>query len=204
MSRAMLAVATLVISAGVSGAAHPPKPAVSPSAPPAPAAPAPAAATPPAAAATPAAPAVVLKTLEAIHALVLPMKGSYAQHPDAFGRLFRQLQASGITPVGPPFGRYLNEVSQGADADLQWEVGIPVGAEAKATPPLEVRDIPAGPAATLIYLGSPEGVAQGWQQIAQWVGANGYRPAGAALIVFDQPSPGDTRVELRMAVEKAQ
>ena len=205
MSRAMLATAALVISAAVSGAADPPKPAAPPAAPPAPAAAAPAAATlAPTPVATPAAPAVVLKNLEAVHALVLPMKGSYMQHPDAFGRLFGQLQASGITPVGPPFGRYLNDATQVPEADLQWEVGIPVGTEAKATPPLEVRDIPAGPAATLTYLGPPEGVGQGWQEIAQWIGANGYRPAGPALIVFDQPDPGDTHVELRMAIEKAQ
>jgi effector-binding domain-containing protein len=204
MSRAMLAAAALVMSAAV-GAADPPKPAAPPAAPPAPVAAAPAAATPaPTAAATPAALAVVLKNVEAVHALVVPMKGSYMQHPDAFGRLFAQLQASGIAPVGPPFGRYLNDATQVPEADLQWEVGVPVGSEAKASPPLEVRDIPAGPAATLSYLGPPEGLAQGWQQIAQWIGANGYRPAGPALMVFDQPDPDDTHIELRMAVEKAQ
>ena len=203
MSRAMLATAALVISAAVSGAADPPKPAAPLAAPPAAAAPA-AATLAPTPVATPAAPAVVLKTLEAVHALVIPMKGSYMQHPDAFGRLFGQLQASGITPVGPPFGRYLNDATQVPEADLQWEVGVPVGPEAKASPPLEVRDIPAGPAATLTYLGPPEGMAQAWQQIAQWIGANGYRPAGPALVVFDQPGPDDMNIELRMAVEKAQ
>jgi AraC family transcriptional regulator len=200
MSRAMLATATLVISAAAAGAADPPKPAAAPAA-----SPAPAAATPaPTPATTPAAPAVVLKNVEAVHALVVPMKGSYMQHPDAFGRLFGQIQASGVTPVGPPFGRYLNDATQVPEADLQWEIGVPVGPEAKASPPLEVRDIPAGPAATLIHLGPPEGVAQGWQQIAQWIGANGYRPAGPALMVFDQPGPDDMHIELRMAVEKAQ
>jgi hypothetical protein len=43
-----------------------------------------------------------------------------------------------------------------------------------------------------------------WQQVIQWVGANGYRPTGPAMMVFLQPSPDDMRVELRMPVEKAQ
>jgi effector-binding domain-containing protein len=205
MSRAMLAAAALMISATVSSSADAPKPADSPTASPASSAAAPTAATPaPTSAVPPVAPAVVLKSVDAVHALVVPMKGSYMQHQDAFGRLFGQLQTSGIAPAGPAFGRYLNDATKVPEADLQWEVGVPVGPEAKASAPLEVRDIPAGLAATLRYQGPPEGLGQAWQQVGQWVGANGYRPVGPPIMIFDQPSPDDTQIELRLAVEKAQ
>ena len=52
-------------------------------------------------AAPPAKPAfdVQVKTSEPMHAVVLPMKGSYMQHPDAFGKLAGYLSGKGITPI---------------------------------------------------------------------------------------------------------
>jgi AraC family transcriptional regulator len=208
MSRAMLAAASLAVSVALAGAADPPKPAPAPPAPPAPAAAAPAPAAPapaPAPAATPAAPAVALKSVEAIHALVVPMKGSYMQHGDAFGQLFGQIGAQGITPVGPPFGRYLNDATQVAEGELLWELGVPVGADVKGSAPLEVRDIAAGPAASLVFQGPPDSLGQAWPQVMQWAAANGYRPTGAPMMLFlGEPGPDGMRVELRLPVEKAQ
>jgi len=204
MFRAMLAAASLAVSVALAGAAEPPKPAPSPAAPPPPATAAPAPA-PPAPAATPAAPAVTVKSVEAIHALVVPMKGSYMQHPEAFQQLFGQIQTQGIAPVGPPFGRYLNDATQVAEAELLWEIGVPVAADVKATAPLEIRDFPAGPAATLVYQGPPEALGQAWPQVMQWAVANGYRPTSAPMMFFlGEPGPDGMRVELRLPVEKAQ
>jgi effector-binding domain-containing protein len=133
------------------------------------------------------------------------MKGSYMQHGEAFGQLFGQLGSQGVTPLGPPFGRYLNDAGQVPEADLQWEIGVPVAADVKATAPLEVRDFPAGPAATLAYQGPPEALSQAWPQVIQWIVANGYRPTGAPMMLFlGEPGPDGMRVELRLAVEKAQ
>jgi hypothetical protein len=56
---------------------------------------------------------VQVKDIEAAHAVVLPMKGSYMQHPDALGRLGGYLGGRGITPSGPPFGRYFSDPSVG-------------------------------------------------------------------------------------------
>jgi AraC family transcriptional regulator len=206
MSRAMLAAASLAASVALAGAAEPPKPAPSPAAPPAAAAAAAAPAAPaPTPAATPAAPAVALKSVEAIHALVVPMKGSYMQHGDAFGQLFGQIGAQGITPVGAPFGRYLNDATQVAEAELLWELGIPVGPDVKASAPLEIRDIAAGQAASLVFQGPPDALGQAWPQVMQWAAANGYRPTGAPMMLFlGEPGPDGMRVELRLPVEKAQ
>ena len=61
-------------------------------------------------------------TAPAAHAIVLPMKGSYMQHPDAFGRLMGAVSTRGLTPAGPIFARYFSDPSVG-EANLVWEVG---------------------------------------------------------------------------------
>ena len=99
---------------------------------------------PPAPAPPPAKPAfeVQIKTTEPAHVAVLPMKGSYMQHPDAFGRLGGYLSGKGITPSGPAFGRYFSDPSVG-EANLVWEVGFPVPAGITVEAPYEIKDLPA-------------------------------------------------------------
>jgi effector-binding domain-containing protein len=204
MSRVILTTALLgVFAVSAGAAAQPAKPAVPKASPAAAAAPAPT--PPPAASPTPAAPAIAVKDVEAIHALVVPMKGSYMQHEDAFGRLFGALGTAGVRPAGPPFGRYLNDAARVAEAELLWEIGAPVGPDVKASAPLELRDIPAGQAATLVYDGSPDGIEQAWQKITQWVSTNKYQPSGSPMMMFiGEPGPDGMRIELRLPVTKVQ
>jgi effector-binding domain-containing protein len=201
MSRTTLATLSLTFAASMALAA-------APQAPKAPAAPA-----PPSAPATPAAPAppaaptplpVVVKTVDAIHALVLPMKGSYAQHGEAFGRLFGQAGPQGTTPLGLPFGRYFNSMGTVAEADLLWEIGFPVSADFKASAPFEIKDIAGGLTATLVYQGPSDSLGDVGSRFGQWAAANGYRSTGAMMMVFNgQMDPQTMNVELRMPVEKA-
>jgi effector-binding domain-containing protein len=198
MSRTTLATLSLTLAASMALAAAPqaPKATASPAAP--------AAAVAPAASPAPTPLPVVVKTVDAIHALVLPMKGSYAQHGDAFGRLFGQAGSQGATPLGPPFGRYFNTMGTVAEADLLWEIGFPVSADFKASAPFEIKDIAAGLTATLAYQGPSGSVGDVGYRFAQWVDANGYRSTGAMMMVFSGPMDPETMsVELRIPVEKA-
>jgi hypothetical protein len=92
--------------------------------------------------AAPAAPETEVVQTEAIHAVVLPMKGSYMQHPQAFERLGSFLAGQGVTPTAPPFARYFSDPSVG-EANLEWEVGFPGPADLTAEAPFEIKDIPA-------------------------------------------------------------
>jgi effector-binding domain-containing protein len=205
MLRTTLAAVALAATASLTLAATPPAPKVKTApAPPSPAA-APAPATSPAAAATPAAPAavVVVKTVEPIHALVVPMKGSYAQHMDAFMQLIEQLSGKGKSPIGPPFARYFNHMGEVPEAELSWEVGFPVDPDVKATAPLEIKDVLGGLTATMAYSGPTEGLAAAGPPFAAWIAANGYRPSGPAMMVFvGEPDPTNMQVEMRQQVEK--
>lgn len=163
-----------------------------PAAPSAPAQPAPAA---------PSAADNKVATTEALHLLVLPMKGSYMQHQSAFERLSGFLAGKGVTPLGPPVGRYFSDASAG-EAGQTWEVGFPVPATLKAEAPFEIKDIPGALTAVHVHKGPYEELATAWPTFTQWVMSNGYRIAGPPMNVF-QGDPGTSpQVEMRIPVEK--
>jgi effector-binding domain-containing protein len=170
-----------------------------PPAPPKPAAPAAPAAPP----APPAPPAfdVQVANVEAVHAIVLPMKGSYMQHPDAFGKLGAFFSGKGITPAGPPFGRYFSDPSVGEE-NLVWEIGFPVAADVKAEAPFETRDIPPGSYAVHVHKGPMEEIGPAWGSLIGWVMSNGYQPVMPAVQVFKGDMMSSPEVELRIAVQK--
>jgi effector-binding domain-containing protein len=162
-----------------------------------------ASAQPPAPAAPPAKPAfeVQVTSFEAVHAVVLPMKGSYMQHPDALGRLGAFLSGRGVTPSGPPFGRYFSDPSVG-EANLVWEVGFPIPAGVKVEAPFELRDLPAASYAVHVHRGPMEELGTAWGSLVEWVMSNGYMPVPPAMQVFKGDLATAAEVEMRMGVQK--
>ena len=145
---------------------------------------------------------VQVATVEAIHAVVLPMKGSYMQHPDAFGRLGTFLTGHNVKPEGPIFARYYSDPSVG-EANLVWEVGIAVPAGTTAEAPFEVKDIPSALTAVHAHQGALEELGSAWGTMIQWVTTNGYQMAGPPTQVFkgDMMS-GPPQVEMQVPVAK--
>ena len=189
--------AALLLAAVAAGAS-----AQTPAAPPAPAKPA--APAQPAAPAAPAQPAfdVQVVTAPAVHAIVLPMKGSYMQHPEAFGRLGTFLTGHNVKPGGAMFARYYSDPSVG-EANLVWEVGVAVPAGTTAEAPFEVKDIPSTLTAVHAHEGALEELGSAWGTMIQWVTANGYQMAGPPTQVFkgDMMS-GPPQVEMQVPVTK--
>ena len=133
--------------------------------------------------------------------LVLPMKGSYMQHPDAFARLGGYLAGRGVTPSGPPIGCYYSDPSVG-EANLVWEVGFPVAAGVTVEAPFEVKDLPATLAAVHVHKGPMEELGTAWGNLVQWAMSNGYTPAMPAMQVFKGDMSAAGEVELRLPVTK--
>jgi effector-binding domain-containing protein len=164
---------------------------------------------PPAAPAAPSQPAppakpafeVQVKTVEAVHAVVLPMKGSYMQHPDAFGRLSGYLSGKSIKPTGPALGRYFSDPSVG-EANLVWEIGFPIPAGVTVEAPFEIRDIPAGTYAVHAYNGPMEEIGNAWGSLIQWVMNNGYQPVLPAMQIYKGDMTTSMEMDLQIAVQK--
>jgi effector-binding domain-containing protein len=144
---------------------------------------------------------VRVTTVDAVHAVVLPMKGSYMQHPDAFGRLGSYLAGRGVTPSGPPFGRYFSDPSVGEE-NLVWEVGFPVAAGVTAEAPFETRDLPAAQCAVHVHWGPMEEIGPAWGSLIGWVMSSGYQPVLPAIQVFKGDMSVAPEVEMRIAVQK--
>jgi effector-binding domain-containing protein len=178
-------IAFLVLTVALAAAASAQAPATPPAAPPPP---------------KPAPAEIQVVTLEPVHALVLPMKGSYAQHPEAFAQLGGFLAAKGITPSGPPFARYLTDPSVG-EANLVWEVGFPVPAGAAVEAPFEVRDLPATRAVVQAHRGPLEELGAAWGALIAWTMDNGHMPVGPATQVFKGDLAVAPEVELRMPIQ---
>jgi effector-binding domain-containing protein len=153
-------------------------------------------ATPPA---QPPAPKPELKVVnvEAVHALVLPMKGSYMQHPEAFQQLTVAIGKLGITPAGPMFARYFAQPGT-AEADQTWEVGIPVPASVtKAEAPFTIQDLPASKMVTRIHTGPMEELATAWPAFVGDVMSGGYMIAGPPVQIF----AADGGLEMRLPIQ---
>jgi AraC family transcriptional regulator len=158
---------------------------------------------PPAPAATSPA-GVVVTNVEPMLAIVLPMKGSYMQHGDAFQRLGEALGTYSLVPVGPPFGRYFDTPDTVAEDQLTWEVGFPVGQKAEVAAPFEMKEIPGGLMAVGKGVGPYEtSVQDTFMNVINWVPANGYQPTGAPVALF-AGSPMDPSCEVRVPVQKVQ
>jgi effector-binding domain-containing protein len=157
----------------------------------------------PAAPAAPAKPAfdVELKTTQARHVVVLPVKGSYMQHPDAFGKLGGYLAGKKITPTGPAFGRYFSAPTV-AEADLVWEVGFPVPAGVSVEPPYEIKDLPAELSAIHVHKGPLEELGPAWGSMMEWVIGKGYQPQSPVMQVFNGDMMSSTEVEMIVGLKK--
>jgi signal transduction histidine kinase/DNA gyrase inhibitor GyrI len=121
---------------------------------------------------------VEVKVSPAWDALVVPMRGSLAQHPEAVARLQRALEEHGITPVGPIFGRYLDDPSRTPEKDLRWEVGCQVTYFDGQVPGLEWRRFAAQLSASTRMQG-PGG--RQWRGFNEWLGSNGYQIIGGSI-----------------------
>jgi AraC family transcriptional regulator len=138
--------------------------------------------------------------LDPVHAVVLPMKGSYEQHPEAFGKLGAFFAGKGIAPRGAPFGRYFSDPSVG-EANLVWEIGFPVAAGVAAEAPFEIKDIPGALTVVHVHRGPMEDLAAAWPQMIEWIISHGYQPAGPAAQVFKGDLAAAPEVEMQLPVK---
>lgn len=145
------------------------------------------------------------KETEPFLAVVLPMRGSYGQHPEARERLKNYLQQKGITPAGPYFGMYFSDAAKVPRPHYYWEVGCPLKAEIPVDPPFELREIERFMVATA-QLPGPTDLEYPWPALILQMIIKGYMPAGPAMEIWHADSPefglDNSGTELRIPVIK--
>ncbi len=136
--------------------------------------------------------------------MVLPMRGSFAQHDAAVERLRAGLRAAGVEPIGPLFGHYSNDPTQVREQDQQWEVGYPVPHGTRAVPPFELRTFGAQLVASLRLHGPYAESTREWPALFEWLAKNGYYANGGSLVFWSVTATPDgpytPETELRIPV----
>ena len=142
--------------------------------------------------------ALILHICAAMTAVVMPMRGPFAQTQSALQTVESYLKAHGVTPVGRPFGHYGSE--------QHWDAGYPVPPGTRVEAPFELVSLPAGLAASVVVNGPWGNDFYGrWAAFLKSVVEQGYVPAGQPMAIWsgEQAMEKSQSTEMRIPVTKA-
>ena len=132
----------------------------------------------------------------ALTAVVMPMRGPYAQTRTALLAVASHLKSLGVTPVGPPFGRYQSE--------QHWDAGYPVPPGTHVEAPFQLVSLPEALVASAMVNGPWGKAAENqWGAFVISLVEQGYAAAGPLMeIWFGQDAqPSTQSTELRIPVK---
>jgi effector-binding domain-containing protein len=89
---------------------------------------------------------------------------------DRIPELLDWLETQGATPAGPPFFRY-NLINM--NADLQVEVGVPVGQVVHGDNQVQDGVLPAGRYVTVTHIGAPDTLVGAVGNVLDWAASEG-------------------------------
>jgi outer membrane lipoprotein-sorting protein/effector-binding domain-containing protein len=139
-----------------------------------------------------------IRQVDEMVAVVVPMQGSYLQTRAALQTVEEYLKKEGLTPNGPPMGRFWSE--------QHWETGYPVAAGTQVEAPFQVVSLPVGLAASVVVKGPwAKDSDPRWAAFLKSVVDQGYMPAGPAMEIWsgEDGKPGTQSTEMRIPVAKA-
>ena len=134
----------------------------------------------------------------ALVAAVVPMKGSYSQAPAALQAVEFGLKRLGVTPAGPPLGRF--------ESEQHWEVGYPVPPGTRVEAPVQLISIPGELAASVVVNGAwGKDPDARWTAFLKSIVEQGYIPAGPPMESWsgEDAKPSTQSTEMRIGVRKA-
>ena len=125
--------------------------------------------------------------------------------PDAIGGAIGEVEAAmreaGVGLAGPPFARYL-----AFGPTIRAEIGFPVQRPAPQVGRVGPGRLPGGRIASIVHLGSYDGLHETYAHLTRWLGELGLRPTGPLWEVYwsdpeEQPDPTSWRTEIFAPVE---
>ncbi|MDZ7371236.1 MAG: GyrI-like domain-containing protein [candidate division KSB1 bacterium] len=126
--------------------------------------------------------AVEVKPQTPFRYAALLMKGDYAQHGDAFQRLYQLAALQNLGYNIEVFGIYYDDPSSTPVDQLNWLLGFPLAEGQHAAEPLVERTYDYPLVATITYTGPlTEQMAQAYEKLFGYVMSNGLQIAGPIM-----------------------
>ena len=115
-----------------------------------------------------------------------------------FAELYRHIRTSGTFPAGPPFVVY----HAGSEVGVQWDIDVCAPIATPITPPPEFgyKEMPGGPAVTLMHVGSYDSIGSAYAQLEAYLDTNHIHKAGEPR-EFYLSEPGVPPSEARTMIE---
>ena len=89
--------------------------------------------------------------------------------------LYEFASAAHLTPSGPPQLAYPGPVT---DGDFELDLYLPISGEVTGQAPVDVVDLPGGPAARTIHRGAYDEIPAAYEAVFRWIHDHGRDPAG--------------------------
>jgi effector-binding domain-containing protein len=117
----------------------------------------------------------------------------------AFGEVVEVLSAQGLTPAGPPFGRYVM-----TDDGWDIEAGFPSSGDVSEAGRVHGISLPGGPALVVLHLGPYEDVAAAYHAAEEWMAENDWTPTGIPWEAYiDEPDVAQPRTIVHLPARPA-
>jgi effector-binding domain-containing protein len=118
----------------------------------------------------------------------------------AYGAVLHEVTAAGLDITGPAFGWYLDMPTDSVDLAAGFQVGAD---EVRALGDgVEIVELPGGPAAVGVHVGSYDSLPSAWAELRTWHGARAVQMRGDFLEVYVtdpsevEPHQNETRLVL--------
>ena len=103
------------------------------------------------------------------------------------GEVAAYLERKGAGPVGMPFARYHRVAGDRFEVEAGFAATTPIAGEGEVEP----SDLPGGPAAVAVHVGSYGAIAHAYQAIEDWVHTHGVELVGDPWEVYFSDPDGD-------------
>ena len=125
-----------------------------------------------------------LKEQSAQPALIVRTRAAVQDLPQLFGRTYgdimQYLGELGEQPAGMPFAAYYNMDMQNLDI----EIGFPVARKLAGKGNIQAGEFPGGKLATTLHVGPYDQCGAAYNDLSNWIKAQGYEPTGVAYEVY--------------------
>ncbi len=121
--------------------------------------------------------------------------------PRGFDKVFAWLRAHNLQPVGKSFGIFYDDPAKVPADKLRSELCVPVAPEVQGSDEVQVKEIPGFDAAAIVYQGEAN-ITRAYNEVYDWLRAQGYRDNGPAYEVYLSMPGEELRAEVFVPIVK--